>query len=75
MEIRAVEGETVTVPAEDGQPVYLAIQNQHHFVVTSEGVARFDLSRLHFGNRRELEGEVWRAKKMSRLIIERRHGN
>ena len=74
MEIRAIEGETVAIPAGDGESVYLAIQNQHHFAVASGGVAMVDLSRLHFGNRRELEGEVWRNKRVSKLTVERAHG-
>lgn len=75
MEIRAIEGDTITVPAEDGQSVYLVIQNQHLVGVGMAGAALFDLKRLHFGNRRELEGEVWRGKRVSRLTVERRHGS
>lgn len=74
MEIRAIEGETIPIPAGDGETVYLAVQNQHHFAVGSGGVAMVDLSRLHWGNRREVEGVVWRNKKASRLTVERRHG-
>ena len=75
MEIRAIEGETIAVPAGDGESVYLAIQNSHHFEVASGGLAMFDLPRLYWGNRRELEGEVWRNKKVSRLVVERKHGS
>ena len=75
MEIRAVEGETITVPAEDGQSVHLSMQNQRLVGVGMAGSAQFDLERLHFGNRRELEGEVWRAKQRIRLVVERAHGN
>lgn len=74
MEIRATEGETIRVPCENGESVYLVIQNQHVFGVGMGGEVRFDLNRLSFGNRRELEGEIWRAKRKSRLVVERAHG-
>ena len=75
MEIRAIEGEAVRVPCGEGESVYLAVQNQHHSLVGTGGEVRIDLSRLYFGNRRELEGEVWRGKRKIRLVVERRHGN
>ena len=75
MEIRAIEGKSIAIPAGDGDTIYLAVQNIHLFEVGSGGVAMFDLPRLSFGNRREVEGEVWRNKKVSRLIVERAHGS
>lgn len=75
MEIRAIEGETISVPADDGEVIYLAIQNQHAMGLGEEGAVLFSLGRLSFGNRRELEGEVWRGKRKSRLVVERAHGN
>lgn len=77
MEIRAIEGEAISVPCEDhGQVAYLAIQNRHQHRHAADGRVVFDgLTGLYFGNRREVEGEIWVGKRVSRLFVERRHGN
>ena len=75
MEVRAIEGQSITVAATDGESVYLSIQNLHHHRIVAGGVAVFAPPKpLHFGNRRELEGSVWTKKKSHRLIVERAHG-
>ena len=77
MEIRAVEGHAISVPVEEsGQVVYMTVQNRHAHRHAVGGLAVFDgLTGLHFGNRREVEGEIWVGKSVRRLVVERRHGN
>lgn len=76
MEIRAIEGEAISVPCEEhGQVVYLTIQNRHSHRMASDGRAIFDgQTGLHFGNRRQVVGEIWIGKRVTRLVVERRHG-
>lgn len=77
MEIRAVDGQAITVPAADGAVVYMCVQNRHSHRTAAGGAAVFEphAPRLRFGNRQELEGEVWIGRRVSRLVIERsRHG-
>ena len=76
MEVRSIEGQDITVAAADGTAVYLAIQNLHHHRIADGGAATFPAPKpLNFGNRRELEGCIWTAKKTHRLIVERAHGS
>ena len=75
MEIRALDGQAITVPAQDGEVVYMTIQNRHAHRTAQGGSAVFEgLSRLHFGNRREVEGRIYIGKRETRLVVERSHG-
>lgn len=76
MQVRAIEGQAITVAAENGTSVYLAVQNLHRHRVALGGAVTFDPPKpLNFGNRRELEGVIWIGKKSHRLIVERAHGH
>ena len=75
MDIRATEGMPVRVPASDGDVVEVRIQGMQARATAAGGEAVATLpERLYFGNRREVEGRVWRGKAAMTLVMERRDG-
>ena len=69
--IRAKDKEAITVPAESGEPVEVRIQGFALRAVAGSGGAVFQLPPLHFGNRVEVRGEVWREKAPTKLAVEK----
>ena len=69
--IRARDRGQVTVPAEVGEPVEVRVQGYALRAEAGAEGATFTLPPLHFGNRLEIVGQVWREKSMTKLTVER----
>ena len=70
--IRAMDRETITVAAQDGEPVEVRVQGFALRAEAGPDGASFALPPLHYGNRVEIRGEVWHGKTVTRLTVERR---
>ena len=70
--IRAIDRETIFIPASDGEPVEIRIQGFQLRTDAGADGAEFALPPLFFGNGREVEGAVWKEKARTKLIVEKK---
>ena len=70
--IRAGDRDTITIPAEVGEPVEIRVQGYQLRVEAGTDGAVAELPPLFFGNGTEVPGTIWKGKNMTRLKVEKR---
>ena len=70
--IRANDRDMIAIPAEAGEPVEVRIQGFQLRAEAGPEGASIQLPPLFFGNRREIPGTIWRGKRRTKLMVERR---
>ena len=70
--IRAADRDVLIVPAESGEPVEVRVQGFQLRADAGPDGAAIALPPLFFGNRTEVGGAVWKGKRMTKLMVEKR---